>query len=180
MFGKGLRSNPWNLTRVIPAEGTEIDAPGTLLPVGVARLPLPPVDQRFLGEERDMTGIVLAALLAGGRSGSRRTTRGAASSRTPRPEHRSRRAWSCSASDRKVAAEADGTFRIDLPVRRRNPRLLASPATTSSRRASRHRLAPIEALLQPTVSLTDRVEVTATRAREGVDAATFTNIPPNA
>ncbi len=35
----------------------------------------------------------------------------------------------------------------------------------------------LEIGLTPIVSLTDRVEVTATRAREGVDAATFTNVP---
>lgn len=40
--------------------------------------------------------------------------------------------------------------------------------------------APAEPLLprlDPTVSYSDRIEITATRAREGVDPATFTNIP---
>ncbi len=37
--------------------------------------------------------------------------------------------------------------------------------------------APLVVKLDPVVSFSDRVEVTATRAREGVDAATFTNVP---
>jgi iron complex outermembrane recepter protein len=36
---------------------------------------------------------------------------------------------------------------------------------------------PLEVRLEPVVSYSDRIEVTATRAREGVDPATFTNIP---
>ncbi len=36
---------------------------------------------------------------------------------------------------------------------------------------------PLEISLDPIVSYTDRIEVTATRAREGLDPATFTNIP---
>ena len=35
----------------------------------------------------------------------------------------------------------------------------------------------LELGLTPVVSLTDRIEVTATRAREGADPATFTNVP---
>ena len=36
---------------------------------------------------------------------------------------------------------------------------------------------PLEVRLEPVVSYSDRIEVTATRAREGFDPATFTNIP---
>ena len=76
-----------------------------------------------------------------------------------------------------VTSAADGSF--SLPA-------ASWPATVvASRRGYRvARLAlaaaptrPLEVSLEPMVSYSDRIEVTATRAREGFDPATFTNIP---
>lgn len=77
-----------------------------------------------------------------------------------------------------VTADEHGTFSIDAGTRARVvlafsldgyyvQRVTVDVATAGA----------LEIGLTPIVSLTDRVEVTATRAREGVDAATFTNVP---
>ncbi len=71
----------------------------------------------------------------------------------------------------------DGSFTLDVP---------AWPATLvvthDGYRVTRMDLAqepepPVAVRLDPVISYSDRIEVTATRAREGVDPATFTNIP---
>jgi iron complex outermembrane recepter protein len=77
-----------------------------------------------------------------------------------------------------VAAGADGRFSVTLGASGRGTlvvshsgyyvqRLVAGSASGAS----------FEVRLAPVVTLTDRVEVTATRVREGLDAASFTNIP---
>jgi iron complex outermembrane receptor protein len=81
------------------------------------------------------------------------------------------------ASGRGTVTDASGAFALEAPAgavtvvvsspgyRVRRIELAAAPAE------------PMQIALDPVVSFSDRVEVTATRAREGVDAATFTNIP---
>jgi iron complex outermembrane recepter protein len=75
-----------------------------------------------------------------------------------------------------AATDAQGKFALEAPTggvtlvvsspgyRVRRIELAAAPAE------------PMVVELEPVVSFSDRVEVTATRAREGVDAATFTNV----
>jgi iron complex outermembrane receptor protein len=76
-----------------------------------------------------------------------------------------------------AASAGDGSFTIELA---------AWPATLvvarPGYRVARLRIdappeRPVEVSLDPVVSYADRIEVTATRAREGQDPATFTNIP---
>ncbi len=71
----------------------------------------------------------------------------------------------------------DGSFTLDVPAW---PATLV--VTRGGYRVARLDLAEateqaLEVRLDPVVSYSDRIEVTATRAREGVDPATFTNIP---
>ena len=76
-----------------------------------------------------------------------------------------------------TSAGEDGRFALDVTDW---PATLV--ATGSGYRVARVELAqapaePLALRLDPIVSWSDRIEVTATRAREGVDPATFTNIP---
>jgi iron complex outermembrane receptor protein len=79
-------------------------------------------------------------------------------------------------SSRASVAGDDGRFSIYLPAEG-GTLVFSLPGYHVLRSRFAPPVAPIEVRLQPLVSLTDRVEVTATRAREGRDAATFTNIP---
>ncbi len=78
----------------------------------------------------------------------------------------------------ETTADADGAFTVAVgdvrPVT-----VVASHPDYRPQRVDLAALprAPLEILLEPRVSFTDRVEVTASRAREGVDPASFTNIP---
>jgi iron complex outermembrane receptor protein len=76
---------------------------------------------------------------------------------------------------RKVQAEADGRFSIEIPSAG-GSLVFSLPGYHVLQTRLDPPARPIEASLLPTVSLADRVEVTATRAREGTDAATFTNL----
>ena len=71
-----------------------------------------------------------------------------------------------------------GEFALDMPSGGRAT-LVVSSSGFRVRRIELAALppAPLAVKLEAVVSFTDRVEVTATRAREGVDAATFTNVP---
>ncbi len=81
-------------------------------------------------------------------------------------------------TDAATLTDAAGAFALDWPAGGRAT-LVVSSAAYRVRRVEL-RAAPAIRLavsLEPVVSFSDRVEVTATRAREGVDAATFTNVP---
>ncbi len=77
-----------------------------------------------------------------------------------------------------VKADADGRFVIDVGAVVRATFVISHPGyyvqrTTVEVKAS----SAIDVRLAPIVTVTDRVEVTATRVREGADAASFTNVP---
>jgi iron complex outermembrane recepter protein len=81
-------------------------------------------------------------------------------------------------TDVSAVTDAAGAFALDWPPGGRATLVVSSPGY----RVRRLELAafpavPLVLTLEPVVSFSDRIEVTATRAREGVDAATFTNIP---
>lgn len=71
-----------------------------------------------------------------------------------------------------------GEFTLDLPAAQSATLVVTHPAYRVRRLTLPAPLpGTLEILLEPVVSFTDRVEVTATRAREGVDPASFTNVP---
>ncbi len=81
------------------------------------------------------------------------------------------------AAGRSALSADDGRFAVDVP---RWPATIV--ASRSGFRVARQEITSepageIQILLEPIVSYSDRIEVTATRAREGLDPATFTNIP---
>jgi iron complex outermembrane recepter protein len=76
-----------------------------------------------------------------------------------------------------TATAEDGGFTLDVPAW---PATLV--ATRTGYRVARLEITkapagPLALRLEPVISYSDRIEVTATRAREGIDPATFTNIP---
>ena len=78
---------------------------------------------------------------------------------------------------RTASTADDGSFVLDVPAW---PATLV--ATRQGYRVARIEIAqaptePLALRLDPVISYSDRIEVTATRAREGIDPATFTNIP---
>jgi iron complex outermembrane receptor protein len=79
-------------------------------------------------------------------------------------------------TSRSVAAGEDGRFSVDLPGDG-GTLVFSLPGYHVLQIRLTPPAAPLEVRLQPTVSLADRIEVTASRAREGASAATFTNIP---
>ncbi|HUK14419.1 MAG TPA: carboxypeptidase regulatory-like domain-containing protein, partial [Thermoanaerobaculaceae bacterium] len=77
-----------------------------------------------------------------------------------------------------VGAGADGAFAIEVP----DAGGVALAVSSSGYRVTRLRVAlpaakPLAVALEPIVSHADRIEVTATRAREGTDPVSFTNLP---
>lgn len=80
--------------------------------------------------------------------------------------------------DEAVSATPQGEFTVRLPHAGRAT-LVVSHAGYYVQRLSlaATTAGPLEVALEPIVSLADRVEVTATRAREGVDPVSFTNVP---
>ncbi len=80
-------------------------------------------------------------------------------------------------TDLTTASAPDGTFDLDVadwPA----TIAVARPGYRVARIAAEVPAAqPIEIRLDPIISYADRIEVTASRAREGVDPVTFTNIP---
>jgi iron complex outermembrane receptor protein len=81
-------------------------------------------------------------------------------------------------SEQTVNSDRNGAFALDAP--------LTWPATLvvghTGYRVARLVLAtppssPLDVALEPVISIADRIEVTATRAREGADPISFTNVP---
>jgi len=78
-----------------------------------------------------------------------------------------------------VTAGADGRFVLDAgPVGRAT--LVVSCPGYYVQRTLVQSAAPLDIRLVPVITLSDRVEVTAGRAREGADPATFSNVPRQA
>lgn len=77
-----------------------------------------------------------------------------------------------------TTAAADGGFRVDALGAARLTLVVSCPGYYVQRLTVEvARAGPVEVALAPVVSVTDRIEVTATRAREGVDPVSFTNVP---
>lgn len=77
-----------------------------------------------------------------------------------------------------VTAAADGRFTLDTGGAPRLTLVVSHPGHYVQRLTVDVASAgPIEVALAPVVSVTDRIEVTATRAREGIDPVSFTNVP---
>lgn len=77
-----------------------------------------------------------------------------------------------------VQADARGSFALPFPAGRRATVLVSAPGYRVARLALAELPgAPLEVRLEVAVSFEDRIEVTATRAREGVDPVSFTNVP---
>ena len=121
-----------------------------------------------------MTGIVFAAILSAAAPAADTTTwSGIVKDATTGASLSAR--VEVLGSNRSVTADPDGRFTIEIPTGG-GTLVFALPGYHVLHARFSPPAAPIEARLQSTVSITDRVEVTASRAREGVDAATFTNI----
>jgi iron complex outermembrane receptor protein len=76
------------------------------------------------------------------------------------------------------AAEVDGRFAVPVAGAARVTLVFSHPGYYVQRvHVDVASTATLEVRLVPVVSLTDRVEVTATRAREGADPVSFTNVP---
>jgi iron complex outermembrane receptor protein len=75
-----------------------------------------------------------------------------------------------------TTADATGRFTIDLDGPGAVTLVVSLPGYYPLRQPVAPGTGEIEVRLAPIVSLTDRVEVTATRAREGVDPVSFTNV----
>ena len=81
-------------------------------------------------------------------------------------------------SGASVSAADTGRFTIAVPSSARVTLVVSHPGYYVLRLPLEANAATtVEVRLTPVVSMTDRVEVTATRAREGADAASFTNVP---
>lgn len=79
---------------------------------------------------------------------------------------------------RQVAtADAEGRFNLPAGLPARVTLVASHPGYYVQRVTIQLSGAWVEVRLAPVVSLTDRVEVTATRAREGIDPVSFTNVP---
>ncbi len=163
---------PWNLNRVIPAEGTEA------WHCKQARLA---ADLRTLGGWDDATclgrALVALALTLGlaDVSLAAALTGHVADSATGRPIATAK--LELLGQQRTASTADDGSFVLDVPAW---PATLV--ATRQGYRVARIEIAqaptePLALRLDPVISYSDRIEVTATRAREGIDPATFTNIP---
>ncbi len=77
-----------------------------------------------------------------------------------------------------VAAGADGRFTVTLGSSGRGTLVISQPGYYVQRLSADASAMPsLEVRLAPIVTVNDRVEVTATRVREGIDPASFTNIP---
>jgi iron complex outermembrane recepter protein len=77
-----------------------------------------------------------------------------------------------------VTAGADGSFSIALDASDRGTLVVSLPGYYVQRLAAGAAAGrPLEVRLVPIVTVEDRVEVTATRARERLDPASFTNVP---
>jgi iron complex outermembrane receptor protein len=80
-----------------------------------------------------------------------------------------------------TAADRDGNFTLAAPVATRVTVVISQPGYYVQRVTVEPAATPsLEVQLVSIVSLTDRVEVTATRAREGIDPVSFTNVPQEA
>ncbi|MEW5984388.1 MAG: TonB-dependent receptor [Acidobacteriota bacterium] len=80
-----------------------------------------------------------------------------------------------------VTAGSDGRFVVAVPSAERTTIVCAYPGYYVHRQGIDTRnTTTLEVRLVPIVTLEDRIEVTATRAREGADPATFTNVPREA
>lgn len=76
-----------------------------------------------------------------------------------------------------VTAGADGRFTVTLDASGRGTLVVSQPGYYVQRLSVASATPSIEVRLAPVVTVNDRVEVTATRVREGIDPASFTNIP---
>jgi len=75
-----------------------------------------------------------------------------------------------------VTADADGQFSLDAGPVESVTLVVSSPGYYVQRAVVRSS-APLDVRLVPVITVSDRVEVTAGRAREGADPATFSNVP---
>ncbi len=81
-------------------------------------------------------------------------------------------------SQLSVTAGPDGRFTLTLDAGGRGTLVISHPGYYVQRLSADPSAAPVlEVRLTPIVTVSDRVEVTATRVREGADPASFTNIP---
>jgi iron complex outermembrane receptor protein len=76
-----------------------------------------------------------------------------------------------------VTADAYGRFSIPAATGDRVTLVVSHPGYYVQRVPIASPASPVEVRLAAIVSITDRVEVTATRAQEGVDPVSFTNVP---
>jgi len=77
-----------------------------------------------------------------------------------------------------LAADGDGRFVLDAAGAERLTLAVSHPRYYVHRVTIEvSAVASLEIRLVPIVTVADRIEVTASRAREGVDAASFTNVP---
>jgi iron complex outermembrane recepter protein len=76
-----------------------------------------------------------------------------------------------------VESGADGRFSVALDASGRGTLVVSRPGYYVQRLSASAAVSTLEVRLVPVVTVTDRVEVTATRVREGVDSASFTNLP---
>ena len=78
----------------------------------------------------------------------------------------------------RAEAGADGAFRVSSAGATRLTLVVSHPGYYVQRtRVEAAAPGPVEVQLAPIVSISDRIEVTATRAREGIDPVSFTNVP---